>query len=77
MTLKKDEYVSHFLPFLGAVLPQVDVRNHVVVQLLVTWHIEAETKRLPISWHFQIHFLEWKYMNFDSDFTEVYSQGHN
>ena len=29
-------------------------------------HIEAETKWLPISWrHFQMHFLEWKYINFD------------
>ena len=29
-------------------------------------HIEAKTKGLPFSrWHFQMHFLEWKYLNFD------------
>ena len=29
-------------------------------------HIEAETKWLTFSrWHFQMHFLEWKCMNFD------------
>ena len=27
--------------------------------------------------HFQMHFLEWKCMNFDWDFTEVCSQGSN
>ena len=27
--------------------------------------------------HFQMHFLEWKCINFDSDFTEVCSQGSN
>ena len=32
----------------------------------------------PISWrHFQMHFLEWKCMNFDSDFTEVCSKWFN
>ena len=29
------------------------------------FHIEAETKWLPITWHFQMHFLEWKYINFN------------
>ena len=30
------------------------------------WHIEAETKWPPISWrHFQMHFVEWNYGNFD------------
>ena len=27
--------------------------------------------------HFQIHFIEWKDMDFDSDFTDVYFQGSN
>ena len=26
---------------------------------------------------FQLHFLEWKYMNFYKNFTEVYSEGSN
>ena len=31
-----------------------------------SWCIEAETKWRTISWrHFQMHVLEWKYMNFD------------
>ena len=37
-------------------------------------HIEAETKWPPFSRrHFQMDFLEWKCMNFDSHFTEVCS----
>ena len=27
--------------------------------------------------HFQTHFLEWKLLYFDSDFTEIYFQGSN
>ena len=27
--------------------------------------------------HFQMHFLEWKWLHFDNDFTEAYSQGSN
>ena len=39
-------------------------------------HIDAETKWPPISWqYFQIKFLQWKCMNFDYNFIEVYSQG--
>ena len=51
----------------------------------------ASTTRLSLEWgilthwcrdnmarlHFQMHFLEWKCMNFDSDFTELSSQGSN
>ena len=40
-------------------------------------HIEDETKWPPISWHFQMHFLEWKSINFDKDFIEICSQGSN
>ena len=41
-------------------------------------HIEAETKWLPFSrWHFHVHFLQWKCMNFDKDFTYVCSEGSN
>ena len=36
-------------------------------------HIEAETEWPPFTRrHFQMHFLEWKCMNFDWNFTEVY-----
>ena len=29
-------------------------------------HIEAETKWPPFRWRcFQMHFIEWKFMNFD------------
>ena len=32
----------------------------------------------PFSrWHFQMHILEWKCINFDKDFTEVCAQGSN
>ena len=42
--------------------------------LLINQHIEAETRWLPFSGrHFQMHFLERKYMNLDKDFTEVCS----
>ena len=27
--------------------------------------------------HFQVHFLEWKCIDFDQNFTEIYSQGFN
>ena len=38
-------------------------------------HIEAKTKWPPILWrHFQMHFSEWEYVNFNYDFTEVCSQ---
>ena len=37
-------------------------------------HIEAETRWPPFSrQHFQMHFLQWKYMNFNQNFTEVCS----
>ena len=40
------------------------------------WHIEPKSKWPTISWrHFETHFLEWKYINFDKDFIEVCSQG--
>ena len=36
------------------------------------YHIETETRWLPFSrGHFQMHFLEWKFINFNWDFTEV------
>ena len=42
------------------------------------YHIEAETKWPPISrQQFQGHSLEWKYIYFDWNFTEVCSQGSN
>ena len=43
-----------------------------MVENVILWHIEAETKRPPFSRrHLQMHFHEWKCMNFDSNFTEV------
>ena len=37
------------------------------------FNTEAETKWTPFTRrHFQMHFLEWKYVNFNWDFTEVY-----
>ena len=42
--------------------------------LNVFQHIEAEIKCPPFgSRHFQMHFLEWKRMNFDYNFAEVCS----
>ena len=41
-------------------------------------HIEADTKWLSISWwHFQMYFLECKYIDFDWNVIELYSQGSN
>ena len=41
-------------------------------------HIEAETKWPPFSRrHFKMLFLEWKCMNFHSNFIEFCSQGSN
>ena len=43
----------------------------------------VNTLRPRLKWppfsrrHFQMHFLEWKHMNFDWDFIEVYSHGSN
>ena len=37
------------------------------------WYIEAETKRTPFHRHFQMHFLEWKCMNFKWDFIDLFS----
>ena len=37
-----------------------------VTHVCLSWHIEAETKWPPFSRrHFQIHFREWKCINFD------------
>ena len=39
-------------------------------------HIEAMTKWQPFCrWHFLIHFLLWKLLYFDSNFTEICSKG--
>ena len=41
---------------------------------MVSLHIGAKIKWLPFRrQYFQMHFLEWKCMNFDQDFTEVCS----
>ena len=41
-------------------------------------HSEAETKWLPFCRrHFKIDFLVWKLLNFDLNFTEIYSKGSN
>ena len=37
--------------------------------------IEAKTKWLPISKHFQVHFLVWKLLHFDFNFMEICCQG--
>ena len=38
------------------------------------WHTEAKTKWSPFcKWYFPMHFLEWKGMDYDCDFTGVYS----
>ena len=38
------------------------------------WHIEAETKWPPfLRRRFQVHYLEWKYMKYDTNCTEVCS----
>ena len=39
-------------------------------------HIEAETKWSPsCRWYFLTHFFEWQLLNFDLNFTEMFSQG--
>ena len=48
-------------------------RHHGHIDVLwasLCWYIEAETTWPPeCRWHFQIHFLAWKLLNFDSKFT--------
>ena len=40
----------------------------------IYWHTESETKWQPFcTRHFQIHFFQWKYMNFDWNVTELSS----
>ena len=44
----------------------------------ISWHMEAETKWSPFCrQHFQSHFLEWKLLCFDSNFTGICYQGSN
>ena len=39
-------------------------------------HTEAKRKWLPFRrWHFQVHFLEWKVLNFRWNFSEICSLG--
>ena len=53
--------------------------------LQISWFINTrfktlrprQNRRLFFRRHFQIHFLEWKCVNFNQDFTEVCSQGSN
>ena len=65
--------------FVGFVARVEDVNNSwVYCDWIRILHIETETKWPPFSRrHFQVHFLEWKYINFDYDFTEVSFQGSN
>ena len=69
-------HVISFVPVIISVILQPDNIRFSEYQLLK--HIEAETKWTPFRRrHFQMHFLEWKYVNFDYDFTEVCSQCSN
>ena len=48
------------------------------VHNITYFHFEAEAKRLPFCRrHFQVQFLEWKLLNFKSNFTEICSLGSN
>ena len=48
--------------------------SHRICTQFVVLCFKAETKWPPFSrLHFQMHFLEWKCMNIDSNFTEVCS----
>ena len=45
-----------------------------VCHFCVNTLLKVETKWLPFCrWHFQIHFLAWKLLDFDSNFTEICS----
>ena len=55
----------------------IQIRQHHIIMIFML-NIEAETTWPPFSRrHFEMHFLEWKYINYDCDFTEVCSQGSN
>ena len=44
----------------------------------MSWYIEAETKWPSFCrWPFQMYFLQWKYQNFNWNFTEICSQVSN
>ena len=54
---------------------------HLCLQIVLAsmcLHIQAGTKWPPFPrWHFQVYFLEWKFMNFKWNFTEICSLGSN
>ena len=86
-----DSYFFRIYDFLLIVSVNVSVLNcgsvefhrNMVQYARVTYeriglHIEAETKWPPISWRqFQMHFLQWEYINLDWHFIEVCSQVSN
>ena len=46
--------------------------NDITGVALFVYHIEAETKWSPFRRrHFEMHFSEWKCINFDRDFTDI------
>ena len=55
------------------VIPFQNIKHGICVDFF-NQHFEAETKLPPYHRrHFQVHFLEWKCMNFSKDLTEVCS----
>ena len=59
--------------------PKVSYRTNIVtLNILVSYHIEVETKWPPfLKRHFQMHLPEWRCMDFIQNFTETYSSGSN
>ena len=56
----------------------INVVCKTVTKLFRLKHNEAETKWLPFHRrHFQMHFLEWKCLNFYTNFTDDCSKGSN
>ena len=58
----------------------LDFENILIItnrQMLVLTHWGRDNWTPFRRRHFQMHFLEWKYINFDQNFTEVCSWGSN
>ena len=59
-------------------MPRQTTLHQLYCLTLRCYHIEAETKWPTFSRrHFQMHFLQWKYLNFEYNLTEVCSWGSN
>ena len=64
------------LPIYGNIMADDDgvmQRIKASADMLLTHWVQDKMADISQRQHFQVHFLEWKYLNFDKYFTEVCS----